>query len=122
VLIFKQHRNFLVDQRELLAKVGEIKARLCEKKVQAEVEGLEEALALAKAGIDGVQFDKVSPSQLREWMPQLRAVRPELTVLAAGGVTENNAAEYAATGVDALVTTAVYFGKPADLGTTIERR
>jgi molybdenum transport protein len=122
VLIFKQHCNFLADQSELFAKVGEIKARLCEKKVQAEVDGIEEALALARAGIDGVQFDKVSPSQLREWVPRLRAVRPELTVLAAGGVTENNAAEYAATGVDALVTTAVYFGKPADLGTTIERR
>jgi molybdenum transport protein len=122
VLIFGQHRNFLADRAELIAKIAAIKAEICEKKVLAEVDGLEDALVLAEAGIDGVQFDKVSPSQMREWVPQLRAVRPELTILAAGGVTAENAAEYAATGVDALVTTAVYFGKPADLGTVIERR
>jgi molybdenum transport protein len=122
LLIFGQHRNFLADQSELVAKISEIKTRVCEKKVIAEVDGLTEALMLAGAGIDGVQFDKVAAAELREWISRLRVVRPELTILAAGGVTESNAAEYAATGVDALVTTAVYFGKPADLGTAIERR
>jgi molybdenum transport protein len=121
VLVFGQHRNLLTAPNQLPEKIGAIKTRLCEKKVLAEVDGLEDALVLAEAGIDGVQFDKVSPSQLREWVSQLRAIRPELTILAAGGVAESNAAEYAATGVDALVTSAVYFGKPADLGTTIER-
>lgn len=121
VLVFGQHRNLLTAPNQLPEKIGALKTRLCEKKVLAEVDGLEDALVLAEAGIDGVQFDKVSPSQLREWVSRLRAIRPELTILAAGGVAESNAAEYAATGVDALVTSAVYFGKPADLGTTIER-
>jgi molybdenum transport protein len=122
VLIFGQHRNFLAGRAELIAKIAAIKAQVCEKKVLAEVDGIEEALELAEAGIDGVQVDKVAAVELQEWVPRLRAIRPNLTILAAGGITESNAAEYAGTGVDALVTTAVYFGKPADLGTTIEQR
>ena len=36
-------------------------------------------------------------------------------ILAAGGVNGDNAAAYAATGVDVLVTTWPYFGRPADI-------
>jgi molybdenum transport protein len=122
VLVFGQHRNFLTGPGDLAAMLPDVKAQVCEKKILAEVDGMEEALVLAGAGIDGVQFDKVAPSQLREWVPRLRAVRPDLTILAAGGVTESNAADYAATGVNALVTSAVYFGKPADFGTRIEKK
>jgi nicotinate-nucleotide pyrophosphorylase len=43
-----------------------------------------------------------------------------LTLLAADGVTEHNADAYAATGVDGLDTSAVCYGPPADLGTTIQ--
>jgi len=38
---------------------------------------------------------------------------------AAGGINEQNAAEYAATGVDILVLSSVYFGKPSDIRVTI---
>ena len=38
-----------------------------------------------------------------------------ITILAAGGVNGDNAAAYAATGVDVLVTTWPYFGRPADI-------
>jgi molybdenum transport protein len=122
VLVFGQHRNFLTGPGDLAAMLPDVKVQVCEKKILAEVDGMEEALVLAGAGIDGVQFDKVAPSQLREWVPRLRAVRPDLTILAAGGVAESNAADYAATGVNALVTSAVYFGKPADFGTRIEKK
>jgi molybdenum transport protein len=47
---------------------------------------------------------------------------PRLLILAAGGIQENNIEEYAGTGVDAIVTTAVYFGKPADIGCRIEKK
>lgn len=119
VLIFRQHRNFLPVDTDWTELIGRLKVEACEKKVIAEAEGFEEALELAWAGVDGIQFDKVSPGELRQWVAKLREVRPELTILAAGGVTPENAAEYAGTGVNALVTTAVYFGKPADFGTTI---
>ena len=44
-----------------------------------------------------------------------KAVNAAVQVLAAGGVTGENAAAVAATGVDVLVTTWAYFGKPADI-------
>jgi molybdenum transport protein len=36
-------------------------------------------------------------------------------ISAAGGIDADNAADYAATGVDVLVTSWVYFGKPEDI-------
>ena len=44
-----------------------------------------------------------------------KAVNAAVQVLAAGGVTGENAEAVAATGVDVLVTTWAYFGKPADI-------
>ena len=46
---------------------------------------------------------------------QVKAVNAAVQVLAAGGVTGENAEAVAATGVDVLVTTWAYFGKPADI-------
>ena len=45
----------------------------------------------------------------------VKAVNAAVQVLAAGGVIGENAAAVAATGVDVLVTTWAYFGKPADI-------
>ena len=39
---------------------------------------------------------------------------------AAGGINEDNAKAYAATGVDLLVTSAMYWGKPADIAARME--
>lgn len=117
VLIFGQHRNFL--EEDLTQLIAKIQAKVCEKKILAEVENLEMAIAYSKAGIDGIQFDKVSIPELQNWVPILRKINPKLTILAAGGITESNAGDYARTGIDAIVTTAVYFGKPADFGTKI---
>jgi molybdenum transport protein len=121
ILIFEQHRNFLNGSAELIRMIPELKAKACEKKLIVEVEGVEEAVSLAKAGVDGIQFDKASPEQLRSYVKTLREIEPRIVLLAAGGVTEANIADYAATGIDAVATTAVYFGKPADMGTRIVR-
>jgi molybdenum transport protein len=119
VLIFKQHRNF-IGEDEFLKLIPEIKAKACEKKILAEAESLDEALRFCKAGVDGVQFDKVAAVDLQKYVVALRAVNPKLVILAAGGIHENNAEEYAKTGIDAIVTTALYFGKPADIGCRME--
>ena len=60
-------------------------------------------------------MDKVAPHVLDELVPQLRAANPHITVIAAGGVNQGNAAEYAATGVDGLATTCLHFAKPLDM-------
>ena len=46
---------------------------------------------------------------------------PRLTIIAAGGIDETNAAAYAATGVDGLATTAPFNAKPIDVGVRMER-
>jgi molybdenum transport protein len=120
VLIFKQHRNFIGDDEQFLRLLPELKAKACEKKILAEAESFDEALRFCKAGIDGVQFDKIAAVDLQRYVQELRAINPQLVILAAGGIHEDNIGEYAKTGIDAVVTTAVYFGKPADIGCRME--
>lgn len=118
VLIFDQHRRFL--NKDLSGMIAGLKARSCEKKIIAETDDIDEAAALVKAGIDGVQFDKVSEKILKDHVARLRALNPSLVIIAAGGINSVNAAEYAAAGVDAIATSAMYFGKPADIRAYLE--
>lgn len=121
VLFFKQHLNFLADFADFIDTVPDLKAKVCEKKILVEAENLDEAVRLCKAGVDGVQFDKVPVEKLHGYVAALREINPDFKILAAGGINENNVAEYAKTGIDAVVTTAVYFGKPIDMGTRINK-
>ena len=118
VLIFDQHRRFL--NEDLSEMIGHIKTRSCEKKIIAETENIDEAVALVKAGIDGIQFDKVPEKILRDHVARLRTLNPALVIIAAGGINAENAAAYAATGVDAIATSSMYFGKPADIRAYLE--
>lgn len=104
VLIFKQHLNFLDDPVTFETMIPSLKRKACEKKILAEVESLNEAVRLAKAGIDGVQFDKVPARELSGYVVALRDINPDIVILAAGGINESNIEEYAATDVNALVT------------------
>ena len=54
-------------------------------------------------------------------MPELRAVDPHLTLIAAGGINLQNAAAYAACGVDGLATTAPFTAKPIDMSVRMKR-
>ena len=120
VLVFKQHLNLIGGKEGLLDRLSEIKSRCCEKKVIVEIEDPHDALALSRAGVDGMQFDKISPSELKKTVDLIRAENREIILLAAGGINENNVDQYAQTGVNGLVTSWVYFGKPTDIGTKIE--
>lgn len=121
VLIFKQHMNFMGGLDILLESIPSIKERACEKKLFVEAESLTDAIALCNAGVDGIQFDKLSPDALSEGVLLMRNINPSVTLLAAGGINESNATKYAMTGVDALVTTSLFNAKPIDIGVNIER-
>ncbi len=86
-----------------------------------EVRSLEEALEAARAGAGFVQFEKVEPSVLKRYVEVLRREAPWLRIGAAGGIDEGNVAEYAAAGIDFIVTSAVYHAKPVDVGTRMVR-
>ncbi len=121
ILIFKQHVNFIGGLEQLPKAVKQIRNNACEKKIIVEVENESEAILIAEAGVDGLQFDKIPASDLKSMVENIRRINPKLALIATGGVNEGNVQEYADTGVDAVATTSVYFGKPADIKVTIER-
>lgn len=119
ILIFKQHLNFLGGVEGLIKILKNVKTRACEKKIIAEVENLNQAVQLCKNGIDGIQFDKISWNELKSHVHILRDIDPYITILAAGGINESNIVEYAKTGVDAIVTSSMYYAGPIDIGCRI---
>jgi len=107
ILVFAHHISFLERSDELLDRLPELRRKAKEKKVSVEVADRESALATAQAGAEILQIDKMSPKELRELVPLLREAAPALVIAAAGGINESNAKEYASTGVDLLVTSAM---------------
>jgi len=114
-LVFDQHRVFAGGLDGFAARVSECRKAFPEQKLGAEVATPEEALLLARAGIDSIQCERFTCADLEETVRGVKAVNAAVQVLAAGGVTGENAEAVAATGVDVLVTTWAYFGKPADI-------
>jgi molybdenum transport protein len=122
ILIFQQHRNFWGTQDEFIAQIKKIKSQISEKKIVAEIEQPEDALAFCKAGIGGLQFDKMNPDTLSVLVQEIKNSFPHVTTIATGGINEDNIEIFAATGVDAIVTTSMYFGKPVNIGVRIKPR
>jgi molybdenum transport protein len=120
VLVFAQHTVFLGGARGLLDRLDGVRQRVKEKKVTVEVTDLDEALAAAAAGAEIIQVDKMKSEELRELVRALREAAPRVMIAAAGGVSEANACEYAATGVDLIVTSSMYWGRPADIAAKME--
>lgn len=121
VLVFKQHMNFIGGFDNLLVKLPQIKAECCEKKIIVEAESVEQALRLCEAGVDGIQFDKIPLEKLKVACNQIKATRPWVTLLAAGGINESNVSDYAQINLDGLVTSSLYHAKPIDIGVKIEK-
>lgn len=120
VLVFPQHRALLGGWDGVAERLAAVTHALAEKKCVIEANSLDEALLAADAGADVVQFDKATPQDLRTWCPRLRERHPRLHLLAAGGINADNAADYAASGVDALVTSSLHYALPADVGVSVQ--
>lgn len=119
VLVFENHVKFLGGFQGLLEALPALRARCVEKKIFVEA-GAEDALVLARGRdgeplVDGIQLDKVPADELTGLVAELRAIDPRLTLIAAGGINVGNAADYAATGVDGIATTAPFSAKPLDM-------
>ena len=114
VLVFENHMEFMGGFGAFVEKLPEIRRRCIEKKLFVEATP-DQARILVDAGVDGIQFDKAAPNELNALVPELRAIDPHVTLVAAGGINLDNAAEYAATGVDGLVTTCLFTAKPLDM-------
>lgn len=119
VLVFPQHRALLGGWDALAVRLASVAHALTEKKCVIEAHTLDEARQAAAAGADVVQFDKATPEALQTWCPLLRTRYPHLHLLAAGGIHLGNAADYATSGVHALVTSSLHHAPPADIRVSI---
>jgi molybdenum transport protein len=119
VLVFPQHIKLLGGMEAFLQKLPALKASLCEKKILVETSDGDTALALCRAGADGIQFEKLSPAALEAACQQVKAEFPQAVLLAAGGIQPENVAEYAKAPISGIVTTSLYTAKPIDLGVRI---
>jgi len=114
VLVFPEHRSFLRD--EPLAATAQRLRRSCpEKKLVIEVTTIEAAIAAADAGFDVVQLEKFAPSDVAALVERLAGAPRRPAVAVAGGVNSTNAAAYARSGADVLVTSSPYLAKPRDV-------
>lgn len=80
-----------------------MKLRNGEKKTIMEATTLEQANVLCRAGVDGIQFDKLTVEDLTAAVKQLRNEFPGVVLLAAGGINETNITAYASNKVDGIV-------------------
>ncbi len=120
ILVFAQHTAFLGGEDELWERLPDLKVRAKEKKIGVEVVDQAGALRAARAGADMIQVDKLSPDEVAELVKAVKDAEPRAMVAAAGGINLENIQAYAATGVDLVVTSAMYWGKPADISARIE--
>ncbi len=118
LLVFPEHRAFLP-----LESAGEAIARLAaalpEKRVVVEVGSEDDALAMARAGAQVIQLERFTPAALAALRARLRDEGLSVLLAPAGGVTRDNALDYARAGADLLVSSAPYFAPPADVQVSI---
>ncbi|MEY4766130.1 MAG: ModD protein [Pseudomonadota bacterium] len=119
LLLFPEHRLFV--DASLDDTVGRLRRAQPEKKLVAEVTDLEEALALARAGVDVLQLERFTPELVKQCKLTLHAAHLHPTLAVAGGVNAGNAVAYAQAGADVLVSSAAYHAPPRDVEVRFSR-
>jgi molybdenum transport protein len=120
ILVFDHHIKFLGGIENFAAKIPDIKKRAPGKSITVEVKTAENAILLAKSDIEALQLDKIQAKDLSKLVMEIKQINPRISLRASGNIDEDNIAEYAQTGVDMLITSSPYYGKPADLLVNIE--
>lgn len=122
ILLFAEHRMFLDAADDLAAAIAALRARAPEQTIMLEVHSVAEALTAAAALADVIQLEKLAPAEVRAVADGI-AKRPDgrPVIAVAGGINASNAAEYAASGADVLVTSAPYYAKPTDIQVRFEK-
>lgn len=115
VLIFEQHRALFKSQRDFKNSIAKIKEKCVENKLVIESDSFEDAKKMLQLGADVIQMDKVEPKILGQLVEYKENNFPNAKITAAGGINIQNAKNYAKTGIDAIITSSLYYVKPADL-------
>ncbi len=120
ILIFDYHRVFFPADEAFAEALNRTKKANPEKKIVIEAADIAEALKFALLGADILQLEKFPLTKLSDAVQILRADYPHITLIATGGISAKNIAEYASTGVDMIVTSSPYSAQPADIKVRIE--
>lgn len=112
ILVFDQHRDLTDDPEAAVQRLIQMEP---ERKIAVEVDSPEDGLKWAQMGVHIIQCERFTPEVMKAFAFKLREMAPGTIINAAGGVNVDNAAVYAQAGVDVLVTSWPYFGKPADI-------
>lgn len=121
ILVFDEHWALIEPHGSEVGFIARLRASAPERKVAAEASTVERAIALARAGADIVQADKLAPEALAGIAREFATMTPRPLLAAAGGINPGNAATYAASGADLLVTSAPYYAPPRDVKVTVSR-
>ena len=78
------------------------KAASFTKKIEIEVESIEDGEKAARLGADIIMFDNMAPAKIAEGVTRVKKINPRVIVEASGGITIDNIGEYARTGVDVI--------------------
>lgn len=115
LLVFPEHRVFLEHQARGLDWLSQLRSKERERRLTVEVTTIEQACALAAAGAEALQLEHFSAPAVAECRALLATLGLRPLLLAAGGVTESNAGDYARAGADVLVSSAPYQAPPSDV-------
>jgi len=94
------------------------------KKIEIEVENLEEALLAARAGADIVMLDNMDPIKVSDVLEVLERenLRDKIIVEVSGGINVDNIVQYANTGVDVISTGYItHSARSLDLSLDLEK-
>ncbi|HEX4259703.1 MAG TPA: ModD protein [Acetobacteraceae bacterium] len=83
--------------------------------------GVEQAMALAESGVGSVQLDRAPPDVVAQVAAALDRLRYRPLLVVAGGIHAGNAAAYAASGADVLLTSAQFQAPPRPIKLRIAR-
>jgi len=80
------------------------KAASFTKKIEVEVQKIEDALIAAKEGVDIIMLDNMKPDKIKEIIRKLKeeGLRNRVLIEVSGGITPENVEKYAKTGADIL--------------------
>lgn len=115
ILVFSHHRSLFKDSDAFKEGFKELRLRAVEKKVVVECEDFDDALEMMALGADVIQMDKCDIKTLKELVDYKQKEFPSAKIIAAGGINKMNVAEFAKTGVDAIITSSPYQAKMADI-------
>jgi molybdenum transport protein len=115
-MLFDEHRPFLTKPNDLNAIITKLKEYAPERAIMVEVTSEADAFGAAEAMADVIQLEKFAPDMVARVVHGIKKrVDGRPVIAAAGGITAQNAGEYAKAGADTLVTSAPFYAKPVDI-------